>query len=355
MFKNKKVRLAFVGVTIFSMLAVYAQVPVAMAASLTNAKDTLSDSSSLNASTSHSMEFTSSVDSGANMKYVVTLDKAFDNITAGNVACPDGATATVDAGAVGVTDWVVTCTTALDPVEGAKTLKIYSVTNPAAGSYPITIETKTSGNSQVEVAQVRVYVLSSVTMTATVPATLTFSLAQVDANTSVNGTTTNATGTPTTVAFGTLTPGVTKIAAQQLAVSTNATGGFTVTVKQDHELRNAAGSNINSFRNSQTDTGTTSPEVWAAPSKILDSTNTYGHMGLTTDDADGAVGTLFSGSKFAGLSGTSAMEVMSHDDPADGTTQNKGMVKVAYAVQISELQEAGDYSAALTYICTPTY
>jgi hypothetical protein len=49
------------------------------------------------------------------------------------------------------------------------------------------------------------------------------------------------------------------------------------------------------------------------------------------------------------------MEVMYNGSPSDGSTQNVGLAKVAYRVQISALQEAGDYTNTLTYTVTPTY
>ena len=48
-------------------------------------------------------------------------------------------------------------------------------------------------------------------------------------------------------------------------------------------------------------------------------------------------------------------EVMYHGGPADGSMQDKGSVEVAYRIQITALQEAGDYTNTLTYVATPTY
>jgi hypothetical protein len=82
-------------------------------------------------------------------------------------------------------------------------------------------------------------------------------------------------------------------------------------------------------------------------------------MGLTSDDADlnsGEFGTstpLFAGNIQAS---TTPRQVFSHTGPSDGTTQNKGLIKVAYRIQIASLQEAGnDYTNVLTYIATPTF
>jgi hypothetical protein len=41
--------------------------------------------------------------------------------------------------------------------------------------------------------------------------------------------------------------------------------------------------------------------------------------------------------------------------PADSLTDDIGSTSVAYSLEISALQESGDYSNTLTYVCTPTY
>jgi hypothetical protein len=77
-------------------------------------------------------------------------------------------------------------------------------------------------------------------------------------------------------------------------------------------------------------------------------------MGLTTNDASLSV-LDFSGSKFAGLNGTAPIEVMYNNGPAAAEIVGVGLARVAYEIEISDLQEAGDYSTTLTYICTPQF
>jgi hypothetical protein len=120
-----------------------------------------------------------------------------------------------------------------------------------------------------------------------------------------------------------------------------------------------SGSTINSFNNSQDGTGSTTPGAWAGPSNILDITNTYGHMGMTSDDETLSGGDDFNATGaeayYVGFNATDPVEVMYHTGPADGSTPNKGLANVAYTTEITELQEAGDYENTLTYICTPQY
>jgi hypothetical protein len=46
---------------------------------------------------------------------------------------------------------------------------------------------------------------------------------------------------------------------------------------------------------------------------------------------------------------------MYNNGPADGSSANSGKVQVAYGVQISTLQAAGDYTNTLTYTATPSF
>jgi len=49
------------------------------------------------------------------------------------------------------------------------------------------------------------------------------------------------------------------------------------------------------------------------------------------------------------------LPIFGHTGPVNGATVGVGTTTVAYKLAITDLQEAGDYSNTLTYICTPTY
>jgi len=235
-----------------------------------------------------------------------------------------------------------------------------TTTNPSVeGSQLIQITHIDADTGDIkERVQVRVAIINDVLMTARVDATLEFNVSGLPSATSFNGVTCDRDTTATTTDFGTLNPGASTTVCQALDVTTNADDGYIVTVEQDQELTSDSGSNINSFNDSPDGTGTTTPEAWESPSGILDTYNTYGHMGLTSDDADlSTLGSYndFTNSKYAGLNASDPMVVMHHDGPSDGATQNKGAVNVAYTAEITALQEAGDYENTLTYIATPTY
>lgn len=351
--KTKK-RFSFLVVYLISCLvAIYGLIPpLAQAASLVDVRDTISTSAK-GATANHNIGFSTKTALVNTDKVVISFPAAF-NVGSASTTCP------VNTTSAGFTGQDLTCTVnAGIATDTAMTALIDSIVSPSPAasttSYKIHIETMTVGNSVIERADAMVVIIDSVIMSATVDATLSFWINGVDAGVDVNGVSTTGTSTATTTAFGTLTVGASSTMAQELHVATNATDGYTVTVQQNQELTSNSGDDINSFNNSQDHTGSTTPGVWANPTSVLDVFNTYGHMGLTSDDSTLSSGDAFGTALYAGLNGTSTMSVMYHDGPSDGNTQDKGLAKVAYSIMVGPLQEAGDYTNTLTYICTPQF
>lgn len=332
-------------------VSVYVMVPFVGAASLANAKDRLSTSAPA-VSATHNLSFQTGVPLGVGDKIRVSFPAGFTNIIDANVSCPGASTASASG-----QDAICTATGLIGA--GVLAITIASVNNPAtSSSYLIEIATEDADGDILEKSSVMISIIQQVTVTATVNSTLAFVVSGKDSGSVVNGITTTSTSTATSSPFGILAAGATSTVAQDLSVSTNAANGFVVTVFQDQELHNNSGSTINSFNNSADNTGSTTPQSWTEPLAVLDQTHTYGHMALTISDADILANGgpfSFSGSLFAGLSGTSSMEIMRHTGPADGAAADKGLASVLYAAKISALQEAGDYTNTLTYVCTPTY
>ena len=223
---------------------------------------------------------------------------------------------------------------------------VNQVTNPATGSYEFVV---TAGAD--DTGRTRVAIVDTVLVTASVDTTFDFTVSGLATTTSVNGTSTTGSTTATTIPFGVLTSGAVKTMAQKLDVVTNARNGFVVTVEQDGNLQSSTGADVDGFIDgAYTDT----PAVWVAPTNNIADENTWGHWGLTSDDSDLNTGE-FTGTKFVAAS-TTPRAIFSHTGPSDGTTQDKGTIKVGYQIEISPLQEAGDdYTTTLTYIATPTF
>jgi hypothetical protein len=250
------------------------------------------------------------------------------------------------------------------PVNGTTTIEIGThatfgatgnaqLTNPAVGSYEINI---TAGAS--DAGATRVAIIEPVTVTAAVDTSFTFSVAGLAGGGSVNSEPITGTTTATSVPFGVLQANTASTAAQQLSVSTNASYGFVVTVQVDQQLLSATGADIDGFDNGSY---ATTPVAWNPPSALIANENTWGHWGLTTEDATlgptltdpfdvGGTGQLFVSAS------TTPVEVFRHNGPSDGTTANIGRTEVGYKIEVSSLQEAGDdYTATLTYVATPVF
>jgi len=333
-------------IAIFCLMLTYSVVPIVEAASLEDASDTLSDSD-VSVSAIHTVTFTTNVTLAvATNDYIeVTFPADFGDVIAGNITCPTNSTPSAP------DTETARCTATADLVPAEYTISIASVNNPASvGSQTIDISTYTNSSIE-ETIDVMVAIIDDVTVSATVSATLTFAIAPLGSGVDVNGTNTTVASATTTLEFGTLVVDTPAIMGQELTVTTNADDGYTVTVEQDQNLTSNSGSDIDSF----VDGTPASPATWISPSGTLDTENTYGHMGITSEDSSISAADTFGNNLYQGFTGTTPIDVMYHDGPADGETANIGLTQVAYQIEISALQEAGDYTNTLTYICTPTY
>ena len=324
---------------------------IAGAASLTHAYDLLS-SSDRSVVATHTVSFVIQAPLIATDYVNIDLPAGFATITAAaNITCPAGFTNPATVANAGATARCV----ASGPISAGATttITISGITNHAtAGSYTIPVSTySATGPTLKERANVMVAIIDHVTINATVPSTLNFTISPLATSTGINGATTTAASATTTIDFGSLQVGTSSIMGQELRVTTNANYGYKVTVEQNQDLTNNTNATINAFADAVTSV-VSAP--WAAPTGILDSFNTYGHMGVTSSDGSLSVNP-FGSNQWKGFNGTSPMEVLYHTGPADGTTTAKGLAYVGYRIQISPLQEAGDYTNTLTYIATPIY
>ncbi len=342
----------------------------ASAASLTAISDTISNSAP-SQTANHVVQYTSSTTVGAGLTIKVQWDPTGYLFNLGTLAFADmsvsGATLVANVGACGGgTDEIYPAVDATAPDENvtftvcagdtvASGTKIFTfgntkITNPSAtGSYVIRI-----AGTQADSGDTRVAIVDQVTMTASVDTTLTFTITGVANGATVNGDgiTTSTTTTATSIGFGTLASGTPKTAAQDLSVSTNARNGFIVTVRQDQNLLSNTGADIDLFKDGNANV---TPTAWTAPLATLGSEATYGHYGITSEDAD-LNSDEFGTALYAGNFSTSSRTIFSHNGPSDGVTANIGLTRVGFKIQVSSLQEAAnDYTNRLTYVCTPTF
>ena len=351
----------------------------AEAANVTSLSDTLSDSAPAVVS-NHTISFVTPT--GVANGQTITLNFAdgpfvFGVIDFGDIDVQDGATnltvasscaGTQEVGFATSTNVITLTFCAGDggdiPPSGTSTIKIGTnatfgtagdarITNPSVGSYRINV---TAGSA--DSGTTRVAIIAPVVVTAAVDTRFSFTVAGVAATGTVNAEPITGSTTATTIPFGSLIANTASTSAQQLSVTTNASYGFAVTVQVSQQLISSSGADIDGFLNG---TYTSTPVTWDPPSASIANENTWGHWGLTTDDASltnaltnpfdaGGVGRLFVSAS------TTPVEVFRHNGPSDGSTQNVGTAKVGYKVEISPLQEAGnDYTATLTYVATPVF
>jgi hypothetical protein len=193
----------------------------------------------------------------------------------------------------------------------------------------------------------------SISVTANVAPSFAFTVAPVLTGQMVNNIATTVDTTATTIPFGDVLPGGAAVtAAHDLTVSTNAEGGYTVTVKAtDPPLVDTinTNNNIDNFSGSNA-----TPATWSAPAGATKNINT-GYFGYTTNDATLGTGTAdrftSSANQWAGFS-TSPEEVMYNSSATSFAGQT---VRIGYQVQVDGYQPPGSYAGTITLVATPTY
>ncbi len=360
----------------------FSYLPSAKAASLTNLKDTLTNSAPTVAS-NHTFDFNvpsaiSGADAEIDITWPASPDFTISTIESGDVdielnsvdqTVVSGNTPGASEVGYELNDRVMTFYFGSSVSLGAgQSVKVQIGTNADSGVNQITNPTPagSSQSYQIEVGaydtdadvadsgSLSVNINSSIQVTATVQSSLTFTIAGVtDSGTCPNS---SATGeadiatTATSIPFGSMTVDTAKVGCQTLTVSTNASGGYVITVQQNQDLTAASGRSIDAFKGTDGSANTyTTPEVWAKPKDATPTTH-KGYFGFTTDDTDAHSG-LFASYQYAGFQ---AIDTPYEVARAAGSVSNEVDV-VSYKLEVTNLQEAGIYSNTLMYICTATF
>lgn len=345
----------------------------AAAQNLTSLNDLLTDSAPGESSV-HTISFGMPSGMATGEVFAITFPDLFDlsglNIT--DITLTVNGDATTTAAAAGVDTWGVATGTHFvsfetptdEGVASSSTFVIQigselgtMIVNPSATtSYEISIGGDATSTMQ-DVGQTRVAIIDSVYVSANVNTILTFNVYGTTTGAVCNGAPgTYAASTGDTLAFGTLSagPGGRKTLCQDLTVATNALNGYVVTVEQDDVFRSTTGGIIDDFVDGS---ATNTPITWASPSNdVLDPT-TWGHWGLSSTDGTTTrvASEEFDSAEWISPS-TTPRVIMGHTQPSDGVTEGIGRASIAYTVEITALQEAGDdYNTTLTYIATPTF
>lgn len=320
----------------------------ANAASLSLASDVLGDSG-IGRTTQHVIQFSSTLDIPAGGYFDITFPAGFGNIVQQpDIVCPGSATSTIENANRTARCFTTPGISSSTPL----TTTIYNIVNPVnVGSYPISVSTYDSGALLLQASNLQVAITERVVVSATVQSSLTFIISPVASDTPVKGVITTGPSATSSLDFGNLQFGTSSILAQELSVQTNAAWGYNVTVEQDQDLSSANGASIHAFKDA---TPQLIVQNWVAPTSDINATSTFGHLGITTDDSATNFNEL-NNDEWVGFSGTTPLSVMTHNGPTAGVGRGLGTTTVAYRIEVSPLQQAGDYTNTLTYICTPTF
>lgn len=228
------------------------------------------------------------------------------------------------------------------------------ITNPTTANLTtfVRITTKDAGAAAIDASTVAFATLTgtSLSMTASVDPTFTFSVAAVSSG-SVNGATINVTTStgPAVIPFGGVNPGTPKIAAHDISVTTNALNGYLVTASSSASFPLVDGSNhFNAFSGTNA-----APAAWSAPAGVSANTNT-GYVGYTTEETSltGGTGNRFSSNKWAGLTNNPDPVISS----SAGTGASARTIRVGWEADANALQPPSpNYSGTVILVATPTY
>lgn len=345
----KKALAFFVVVSIYGMYSI----PIVTSATLTNGSVSLSDSRINNTSTSYTIDFNNVTTSAIRCIRVQFSDAATAgskptgmNITSAAlsgssdyVPTPGGWTVSNNN-----TSGVVSITNASGETPASatgRTVILSGITNGSTAATTYYVQFSTYNNtdcstSPVDNATIAYLYTNGQSISASVDPTLSFTVNSVGSAQSVNGSTTTAASTSTTVPFGTLSLASNRIVAQDLAIGTNAQNGYTVTVAYTgaftngtHNLTNHSGTNA-------------SPTAFSAAG-----TEAFGY---TTADTSLGTGTAnrFQGGNWAALSTTPAE--IAYSSAAVSET-----IRTGFQAGISATTPAGAYTTTVVYTATATY
>jgi hypothetical protein len=253
-------------------------------------------------------------------------------------------------------------------------ITISSVINPApesghatgtADTQNIVIQHLDDGFNIDDSTAVAVGVIEAVKVTASVPASISFSITGVAASTSTCGITTDVTTTAAAVPFGEVSIAAFNEAAQTLSVTTNAVNGYAVTAIENDQLGldgatclgdNTGTSCIRDSVGDDTLMSHTAFDNW-------DSTSNKGFAySIHNDDANtvpfeyntttgNCSGGTYCAKQFADAEDSQvAQEIFSSTTVADTEAIN-----VCYRVLPSVITAAGDYENYVTYTATATF
>jgi hypothetical protein len=240
----------------------------------------------------------------------------------------------------------------------AVTYRLDSITNPTATNttFHVRISTYASTDttgSATDTGTVTASTATQIVLTGTMPESLIFCTGATISTT--GGIPDCSTATAGSVSFNQLfSPSDTATATSQMAASTNATSGYSISVNGPTLT---SGSNTIAAMASAT-TGVRGTGQFGMNLKA--NTVSTSTPAVGTEVAPAANGTNYKGQSSAGYNTVDTFKFVSGDSVAASDNGGAGptdsqIFTVAYIVNVPGSQIAGTYTTTLTYICTPTF
>jgi hypothetical protein len=240
----------------------------------------------------------------------------------------------------------------------AATFRLNTITNPTTTNYTFYVRiasyasTDTTG-ATTDTGTVAASTATQILLDGTMPESLVFCTgATIGLTASVPDC---ATATAGTISFNQLfSPIDTATATSQMAASTNAGAGYSITVN---------GPTLTSGSNTITGMGTAAVGVRGISQFGLNlklNTTTTSTPAIGTEVAPAANGTNYRGQATTGYNTSDTFKFTTGDVVADSAFGGAGgsdaqIFTIGYIVNVPGSQPAGTYTTTLTYICTPTF
>ncbi len=378
--------LLVVSILSLTTLFVMVQNNKAEAAAIRNSSDTLNNSAP-NATSNHSIVFTSPTGVAAGQTIIITFPSGFSTTSGFTFADMDlsGATngeqtlAAVASGASwGATttgDVTITFTSGTATLPASEVVTIEIGDNAAAGgtgdSY-LTNPTKSAATGTADIitisvsgsftdsGDILVAIIEGVTVSVTVDESLTFSIAAQTAAQCAdydNAAGTEVTTTSSTVPFAQPALDTFIDACQSVSVSTNASSGYVVTVEEDDQLRTGAAVEIPDGTCDGACTHISETDWTTAATN-----NGFGYCmedtagdGASTADTGGGTNGCDDADTFFKLFAANSESEVAQNILRSTSTASGDSADIGYRLSIPGDQAAGTYTNTLTFVATPTF
>jgi hypothetical protein len=227
------------------------------------------------------------------------------------------------------------------------TITLSNVRNPSAANKQyyarVTTYSDSAGTIEVDFGGMAVSTAQAITITGTMPESLTFCVGTSGTDCS------NMTGT--SLDLGTFSPASTNSGTSIMSAGTNASFGYSITMKAGNF---ASGANtIPGMGTQSANSAACSP---SCTSTIGTSQFGMNLMANTTPSVGANVTGLGGGTAFNGYGTANSFRFFTGDQVASaaGPTKNN-LYTTSYIVNVSPDQAAGVYTTTMTYICTATF